>query len=187
MTERPTKLYTATGDDGYTGLLGKGRVPKYAPQPEACGQVDELQAVLGLCRAGPLSQRGKELLVVVERDLYRMMSELAAPADTTLSVPTITDQRVVWLERVTDELGQHLPPFKDFVLPGDTGAGALVHLARTVARRAERAVVRLHHEKTLPNRHLIRYLNRLSSFLFALAGYEDKRAGVGHPTFASQD
>jgi cob(I)alamin adenosyltransferase len=179
-------MYTRSGDQGYTGLLGKDRVPKYDLRPEAYGQVDEAQAALGVCRAGPLSRRGRELLVPIERDLYYIMAELATAPNVELPLPSITAARVEWLERVTDELAELTGPFTDFVLPGDSQAGALVHQARTVARRAERAAARLMHEGDSENEQILRYLNRLSSFLFALARYEDKEAGVERPTFAKE-
>jgi cob(I)alamin adenosyltransferase len=183
---RLPKMYTRTGDEGYTGLLGKERVPKYDLRPEAYGQVDEAQALLGVCRAAPLSQRGRDWLIPIERDLYHMMAELATAPGVQLSLPSITAQRVEWLEGLTDELGQITGSFTDFILPGDSQAGALVHLARTVVRRAERAVARLLHEGDLENAEVLRYLNRLSSFLFALARYEDIYAGVDRPTFAKE-
>ena len=183
---RTPKMYTRTGDEGYTGLLGKERVPKYDLRPEAYGQVDEAQALLGVCRAGPLSQRGRDSLIPIERDLYHMMAELATAPGVQLSLPSIAAQRVEWLEGVTDELGQITGPFTEFILPGDSQAGALVHLARTVVRRAERAVARLLHEGGLENAEVLRYLNRLSSFLFALARFEDMEAGVDRPTFAKE-
>lgn len=184
---RTPKMYTRTGDQGYTGLLGKDRVSKYDLRPEAYGQVDEAQAMLGACRAGPLSQRGQELLIPIQRDLYHMMAELATAPGVELPLPPITAQRVDWLEQATDELSQSTGPFTGFVLPGDSRAGALTHLARTVVRRAERMVARLLHEGDLENGEVLRYLNRLSSLLFVLARYEDQQAGVEHPTFARED
>ncbi len=180
------RMYTRTGDQGYAGLLGKERVPKYDPRPEAYGQLDEAQAMLGMCRAGPLSQPGCDLLIPIERDLYHVMAELATAPGVKLSVPPITAERVDWLEHVIDELSQVTGPFTGFVLPGDSQAGALVHLARTMVRRAERAIVRLLHEGSLENKEVLRYLNRLSSLLFVLARYEDKQAGVENPTFARE-
>jgi cob(I)alamin adenosyltransferase len=179
-------MYTRAGDQGYTSLLGKERVPKYDLRPDAYGQVDEAQAALGVCRAGPLSQRGRDLLVPIERDLYHMMAELATAPGVTLRLPAVSTERVSWLEQVTDELTQSTGPFTGFVLPGDSQAGALVHVARATVRRAERAVARLVHEKDLHNGEVLRYLNRLSSFLFALARHEDMHAGVEHPTFAKE-
>jgi cob(I)alamin adenosyltransferase len=185
-SDRIPKMYTRTGDQGYTGLLGKERVAKYDLRPEAYGQVDEAQAVLGMCRAGPLSARGRDLLVPIERDLYHMMAELATIPGVQLSSPALSEGRVEWLEQATDELARIAGPFSDFVLPGDSQAGALVHLARTVVRRAERVVARLYHDGELQNEVVLHYLNRLSSLLFALARYEDMQADVDRPTFARE-
>jgi cob(I)alamin adenosyltransferase len=179
-------MYTRTGDQGYTGLVGQGRVAKYDLRPEAYGQVDEAQAVLGICRAGPLSTRGRDLLIPIERDLYYLMAELATIPGVKLSSPTLNEGRVEWLEEVTDEMARITGPFPGFVLPGDSQAGALVHLARTVVRRAERAVARLYHAGELQNEAVLHYLNRLSSLLFVLARYEDMQAGVDRPTFARE-
>ncbi len=179
-------MYTRSGDEGYTGLLGKQRVPKYDLRPDAYGQVDVAQAALGRCRAGPLSRRGRDLLAPIERDLYIIMAELAAAPGVQAPLPPVSAERVTWLEAVTDELGEVVGPFAGFVVPGDSQAGALVHVARTVVRRAERAVARLAHAEGLENGELLRYVNRLSSFLFALARYEDMQAGVDHPTLARE-
>lgn len=189
-----SKLYTRTGDDGFTGLIGRERVPKYDLHPEAYGEVDELQAVLGLCRAAPVSERVREFLTAVERDLYTMMAELATPriacgADASaeselLEHYCVGADRVTWLEAATDELGAALPPLTDFLLPGDTACGALLNLARTVARRAERAVARLVHYEDRRDSHALQYLNRLSSLLFVMTRHEDLHAGVDRPTTA---
>ena len=179
-------MYTRSGDEGYTSLRGKKRVPKYDLRPEAYGQVDEAQAALGMCRAGPLSQRGRDWLAPVEHDLYIIMAELSTAPGVKLALPPVGAERVAWLERATDELSQVTGPFAGFVLPGDSQAGALVHLARAVVRRAERAVAHLAHAEHLENGEALRYLNRLSSFLFALARYEDMEAGVDHPTLAKE-
>ena len=179
-------MYTRSGDEGYTSLLGKKRVPKYDLRPDAYGQVDEAQAALGMCRAGPLSQRGRAWLATIEHDLYIIMAELATAPGVEAPLPPVSAERVAWLEAITDELGQVVGPFAGFVVPGDSQAGALVHLARTVVRRAERAVARLVHAEGLENGEALRYLNRLSSFLFALARYEDMQAGVDRPTLAKE-
>ncbi len=162
-----SKQYTRTGDDGFTGLLGGERVPKYDLRPEAYGEVDELQAVLGMCRAAPISRRVRDLLVVIERDLHTMMAELATTAESgPLSQFCIGPERVEWLEAATDEIGTDLPHLTEFLLPGDTSNGALLNLARTVTRRAERAVARLVHRLATEDRRdseVLGYLNRLSS------------------------
>ncbi len=176
------KWYTGAGDDGYTSLIGGQRVLKHSPRPEAYGQVDELQAVLGMCRAASLSPEGKEIVAAVERDLYQLMAELAAPAESGIVLQLVEVKHIEWLEARTDELSDLIPAFESFLLPGDSPAGALVNLARTVARRAERAVVSLAQQEKLPSDLPIRYLNRLSSLLFILARYEDLQAGVNEPS-----
>jgi cob(I)alamin adenosyltransferase len=179
------KLYTRTGDDGFTGLIGRDRVPKYDLHPEAYGEVDELQAVLGMCRAAPVSARVAEILVTVERDLYTMMAELATSAESEqMTHFCIRAERVDWLESATDEVGASIPPLTDFLLPGDTPHSALLNLARTVTRRAERAVARLVHYEDRRASHALQYLNRLSSLLFVMTRYEDLHAGVERPTTA---
>jgi len=178
------RLYTGQGDDGYTGLLGKGRLPKYHLRPEACGQLDELQAVLGVCRAGPLSQHGRQLLMAIERDLYQIMAELASDPAAPPPGVGLAAERVRWLESATDQLTQALPPIKNFVLPGDSQAGALVNLARAVTRRVERVTARLVHQEERHASQALPYLNRLSSLLFALGRYEDMQAGVEQPSLA---
>ncbi len=167
-----SKAYTGTGDDGFTSLLGRDRVPKYDLRPEAYGTVDEAQAAMGVARAAAQDPRTQAVLLDAQRDLYRVMAELAA----TAPVDGLPDGRVEWLERVIDDLDGQLPPLHAFVVPGDSSAGAALHLARTVVRRAERQVARLVHQGDVPNIQLVRYLNRLSSLLFVLARWEDRRA-----------
>jgi cob(I)alamin adenosyltransferase len=175
---KQTILYTGTGDDGYTSLLGMERVTKYDLRPEAYGTVDEASAFIGLARANPVaSERTKRLLLETQRDLWLLMGELAAPAGVKLPKQLETE-RVTWLEAEIDKLGQEFPPLTQFVIPGDTEIGAQLDVARAVIRRAERYVARLAHESGQDNhRLLLRYLNRLSSLLFALARYEEHRLG----------
>ncbi len=181
---KPT-FYTRTGDDGTTAIYGqKERLPKNHPRPDAYGTIDEAQAALGVLRAGDSQPRTKEILARVERDLYLMMSELAVADTVDLGIHKIDGSDVEWLEYATDEIGEITGAFKDFVLPGDTMSSAHAHLARTVVRRAERKVAALLHRDELKNPFILRYLNRLSSLLFALALYEDKMHGVKNPTYA---
>lgn len=179
-----SKFYTRSGDDGFTGLIGPSRVPKYDRHPEAYGQVDELQAILGLCRAISSDPRMREILLAIERDLYLIMAELATVEPGVRARFGIDGARVTWLESLTDEFGAALPPLNHFLLPGDTYAGALLNLARTVARRAERVVAHLIHDEKRDDSHALRYLNRLSSFLFVLMRFEEQRAGVEQPSIA---
>lgn len=174
---KQTILYTRQGDEGYTSLLGKERVPKYDVRPEAYGTVDEASSFMGLVRAAPAaSERTKKLILQAQRDLWILMGELATAPGVEL--PTrLTLDRVAWLEAETDRLGSEFPPLTQFVVPGDTLVSAYLDVARTLIRRAERCVVRVMHQDELENEAIIRYLNRLSSLLFALARYEEHLAG----------
>lgn len=174
---KQTILYTGQGDEGYTSLLGKERVPKYDLRPEAYGTVDEASAFMGLVRAETTaSQRTKDLITEAQRDMWTLMGELAAAPGVELPHP-LTSDRVTWLETEIDELGHEFPPLTQFVLPGDTEIGARLDVARAIVRRAERIVTSLLHEDLLKNKEIIRYLNRLSSLLFALARHEEHLAG----------
>jgi len=175
-----SEFYTRRGDDGYTRLLGPGRVPKYDLRPEAYGTVDEAQAVLGLARAAGCRPSEAEILLAVQRDLYTLMAELAAAGDTDSPLagritPAHTERLEGWLAGLEREVG--MPA--EFVIPGDSQAGAALHLARTVVRRAERATVRLAEEGPLGNWEVVRYLNRLSSLLYVMALFEDQAAKGG--------
>ncbi len=179
-------FYTRSGDDGYTGLLGDERVPKYHPRPEAVGDLDEASAALGMARAACRTSQTAEMTQQAQRDLYQLMAEISAlPANAAL-FRRIDADRVDWLEKQIDAiLGQITLP-DEFILPGDSTAGACLALARTVVRRAERRVVRLYHEHELENPYLLSYLNRLSSLCFVLEILEDQASGVAAPTLAKQ-
>jgi cob(I)alamin adenosyltransferase len=172
-----TILYTGTGDDGYTNLLGEARVPKYDLQPEAYGSVDEASAFMGLARAeAGASERTKRLILQAQRDLWILMGELATAEGVQLP-RRLQAERTAWLELETSNLGREFPPLTQFVIPGDSKVGAQLDVARTVVRRAERYVARLVHDGRLENAEIIRYLNRLSALLFALARYEEHKTG----------
>ena len=184
MSKKPV-FYTRAGDDGFTAIYGqKERIPKFHPRPEAYGTIDEAQAALGALRAGNCQPRSKKLIVRVERDLYLMMGQLAVADGVKLPARAVDQSDIAWLEAETKSLGEEIGGFGGFVLPGDTPGGAQAHVARTVIRRAERAVARLHHQGNLKNKYILQYLNRLSSLLFALALFEDKMGGVKKPTYA---
>jgi cob(I)alamin adenosyltransferase len=174
----PKQTILGKGDDGYTSLLGLERVAKYDLRPEAYGAVDEASAFMGLVRADPAAgDRTKSMILAVQRDLWLLMGELASAPHVRLPQRLAAD-RVAWLEEETTQLGQEFPPLTQFVIPGDTTIGAWLDVARTVVRRAERRVARLAHAEPLPNQEtILRYLNRLSSLLFALARYEEHRLG----------
>ncbi len=144
------KSYTGRGDDGTTGLLGPGRVPKYDLRPEAYGTVDEAQASLGLVRASPCAPRVQEIVLIVQRTLYLLMSELAAAGDVDSPFTgSITAAHLEQLESWIAEFEAQVQIPHEFVVPGDGQSGALLHFSRTIVRRAERTAVRLASEGLL--------------------------------------
>ncbi|HLA97619.1 MAG TPA: cob(I)yrinic acid a,c-diamide adenosyltransferase [Anaerolineales bacterium] len=179
-----TKFYTRSGDDGYTGLLGGERVPKYHPRPETVGTLDEASAAMGLARAHCLVPKTAALLLQSQRDLYNVMAEISATQENASNFRKITLHRVVWLEDQIDEIGAKIEMPQEFIVPGDSPAGAFLAFARTVIRRAERQVARLLHDDQLENIDLLRYLNRLSSLCFVLEILENQAAGSEKPTLA---
>ncbi|HEY2067672.1 MAG TPA: cob(I)yrinic acid a,c-diamide adenosyltransferase [Gemmatimonadaceae bacterium] len=180
------KIYTKTGDRGDTGLFGGGRVPKDDPRVEAYGDVDELNAVLGMARSVEMMPRIDEVLVPIQRDLFAIGALLATPDREKmaqhLEKARIDDARIAELEHAIDDGEAELEPLRAFILPGGTAKAAALHVARTVCRRAERHVVRLQREVELPPLAII-YLNRLSDLLFTLARVANRRAGAGEVTW----
>jgi len=182
-----TKFYTQTGDDGYTGLLGKGRLAKHAPRIEAIGALDEATAALGVARAICQLPQTAQLLLAIQRDLYLVMAEVAATQENVSRFRSIDAERVTWLEEQTDAISAQVSLPGDFILPGDSQSGATLALARTIVRRAERRVTCLFHDGELDNQQLLRYLNRLSSLCFVLELQENGAAGKLSPTLAKGD
>ncbi len=180
------KIYTRTGDEGATALFGGGRVEKDHPRVEAYGDVDELNAALGMARSIDMMPRIDEVLVPVQRDLFAIGALLATPDHDKmreqLSKARIDEQRIAELESAIDACEQELEPLRSFIIPGGTPKAAALHVARTVCRRAERRVVTLAHEIDLPTLVVI-YLNRLSDLLFMLARVANRRAGAGEVTW----
>ncbi len=172
------KFYTTTGDDGSTGLLGEGRVPKDHPRMEAIGAIDEAGACLGLARAHAQAPQAAAFLEEVQRHLYRLMAEVAATPENAAQFRSIGSEQVAWLEARIAEIGESVPAPKAFILPGDSVGGAYLDLARTVVRRAERRLAALIRSGEVENRELLRYLNRLSSLCYALELLENHTAGV---------
>ena len=180
------KIYTKTGDAGDTGLFGGGRVPKDDPRVEAYGDVDELNAVLGMARSVEPMPRIDEVLVPIQRDLFSVGALLATPdlekMHNHLAKANIDQQRIKGLEHAIDECERELEPLKAFIIPGGSRKGAALHVARTVCRRAERRVVRLQREVEIPSLVVI-YLNRLSDLLFMLGRVANVRTGAGEVTW----
>lgn len=168
----PLKLYTKTGDGGETGLFGGGRVPKDDRRVAAYGDVDELNAAVGLARALEPAELAAELLLSVQRDLFAIGGQLASPDPAkvakALTKAALGDDRVAALEQAIDRAEAGLGPLTGFILPAGTPKASALHLARTVCRRAERSVVTLAKHASVPPTILV-YLNRLSDLLFVLA------------------
>jgi cob(I)alamin adenosyltransferase len=179
-------IYTRTGDTGTTGLFGGGRVPKDHPRVAAYGDVDELNATIGLARATPPSDLADPLLEAIQRDLFALGGHLATPDPAkvakALERATLSPERIREFEMVMDAADQELGPLRAFVLPGGAPKAAALHLARTVCRRAERSIVRLAQGGGVPELFLV-YVNRLSDLLFTLARLANHRAGVGDVTW----
>jgi cob(I)alamin adenosyltransferase len=179
------KVYTRGGDSGETSLFGGERVRKDHPRVEAYGAVDELNALIGLARTELEGDDLQELLEGVQRSLFEVGGELATPGEgakkgARKSVPRVSDSHVEALEQAIDKLDVELAPLRAFILPGGSRGAALLHHARTVCRRAERRVVHLALEGSVPA-GMIRYLNRLSDLLFVLARVVNRRQGIEEP------
>jgi cob(I)alamin adenosyltransferase len=172
------KLYTRTGDAGETSLFDGTRVSKSDSRVDAYGEVDELNAWLGLARASRLDDDLDAEIVQLQRDLFALGAQLADPADKITDRVTkaaLGDNDVARLEQVIDRLEADLPPLRRFILAGGSPAGAALHVARTVCRRAERRMVAL---QPPVDAVLVRYVNRLSDLLFVLARAVNHRAGA---------
>ncbi len=173
MTENDFPWYSGAGDGGDTSLLGGARVPKFHPQPDAYGTLDEANSFLGFARACAVSDETRTILLKTQRELYRVMSELAAAPDVREQYRFVTPEVIEALEARIDSVGNRIEVPREFIVPGGTMSSAALDVARTVVRRAERKVIRLHAEKILDNPLVIRYLNRLSSLCFVLARFEE--------------
>jgi cob(I)alamin adenosyltransferase len=173
------KIYTKTGDAGETSLFDGTRVPKTDPRVVAYGEVDELQACLGLAVAAGMDRELHEIAEHLQRDLFALGARLADPAHkiaARVSKVVIDESSVTRLEAWIDRFEEELPPLRHFILAGGAPAGAALHLARTVCRRAERAALAL--GSGAVDSVLLVYLNRLSDLLFVMARVANHRAGV---------
>jgi cob(I)alamin adenosyltransferase len=173
------KIYTKTGDDGSTGLIGGRRVGKDDPRIDCYGTVDELNAVIGLAGT-ECPDRIRDALLRIQAELFVIGSHLAAPDTTPAAskwVPALEPSMVDRMEQEIDNIESLLTPLQNFILPGGTETSARLHMARTVARRAERLVVQLSRSEAV-DALLIRYLNRLSDWLFVHARLANHLEGV---------
>ncbi|HEK19668.1 MULTISPECIES: cob(I)yrinic acid a,c-diamide adenosyltransferase [unclassified Mucilaginibacter] len=163
------KIYTKTGDKGYTSLIGGTRVPKYHLRIEAYGTVDELNSYVGLIRDQDISLHDKDVLKEIQDRLFTVGSSLAAdPERSKMVIPDLHMADVELLEKEMDRMNESLPPLKHFILPGGSTIASFCHVARCVCRRAERLCVHLSEESKVEEKVVI-YLNRLSDYLFTLA------------------
>ena len=173
-------IYTRTGDDGDTALFGGGRVPKNNKRVEAYGEVDELNSFVGLALTSLSDANVRRGLLMIQNDLFALGANLATPErDASRPRPRTPDvplARVEVMEHWIDQATEELPELRQFVLPGGTEAAAMLHVCRSVCRRAERAVVALGREEILDD-GIVPYLNRLSDLLFVWARLENHRAG----------
>lgn len=172
---RISRVYTKSGDAGETSLVDGSRVSKADLRVASYGDVDELNSWLGLARVGLTNRQLDEALGKIQNELFIVGADLASPV--TIDVPRIDERHVAEMERLIDLLLEELEPLREFILPGGTQFGSTLHLARTVARRAERSIVALAAEAEI-NRHALIYLNRLSDLLFVMARVANKRGGV---------
>ncbi|MDP9173443.1 MAG: cob(I)yrinic acid a,c-diamide adenosyltransferase [Planctomycetota bacterium] len=171
------KIYTKTGDDGTTGLIGRERVSKSDARIECTGSVDELNACIGLAVIGAVAELGARL-AVVQNELFVIGSQLGAAEPAARSgLPAFEESSISRLEMEIDSAEAELPPLRNFILPGGTETSARLHLARTVCRRAERVLVGFSHDRPV-HHSILTYINRLSDWLFVQARWANHRQGV---------
>ena len=186
----PDRIYTRTGDDGTTSLFGGERVGKGNDRIDAYGTVDEANSVVGLARSHLRDQPGAErldpVLGDVQEELFVVGADLATPVDAKTLVPRIEEKHVGCVEDRIDAFDAELDPLESFVLPGGSPAGASLHSARTICRRAERLVVQASASTPINEKTKV-YLNRLSDLLFVLARWANKQAGVREDKWVPDD
>ena len=174
------KLYTKTGDKGETALFGGERVGKDHLRIKAYGTVDELNALVGVALSEIVDSELKETILKIQNDLFTLGSDLASPFEKenkNFIIPRISQEHITNLESKIDMFDSQVPKLKNFILPGGTKGASLLHLARTVCRRAERKVVELSRETGIGDNVII-YLNRLSDLLFVLARFENFKSSL---------
>ena len=170
------KIYTKKGDNGNTSLFGGQTVSKSALRIESYGTVDELNSILGVVRSFNVSKSVDEWLNKVQHQLFVLGADLATSQNNNTRIDRISQDEIDFLEITIDQMDEELPPLKNFILPGGTSAAASIHHARTVCRRAERLTVACAMEVEL-SELTVKYLNRLSDFLFMLGRYENFKSG----------
>ena len=170
------KIYTKKGDQGKTSLFGGASIGKNSMRIHAYGTVDELNSVLGIVLTNPLSEEGESILKELQNQLFVLGADMATLPSKKTKIDRISDKEIQKIENWIDELDEQLPSLTSFILPGGAPAGATLHQARTVCRRAERHAVALKMENPVSDEIVI-YLNRLSDLFFVMARYENQHAG----------
>ncbi len=174
------KIYTKTGDNGTTSLIGGTKVPKSHLRIEAYGTVDELNSHIGLCKDLLADEQGKKILLEVQDRLFTIGSSLACDPvkEPKMQIPDLKETDIELLEKEMDRMNETVPPMKSFILPGGHITLSQLHIARCVCRRAERCCVRLEQESLEVEAIIIKYLNRLSDYLFVLSRYAGHQMNV---------
>jgi cob(I)alamin adenosyltransferase len=167
------KIYTKTGDKGTTSLIGGTKVPKSHLRIESYGTVDELNSYIGLCKDLLTDAQGQKILLEIQDRLFTIGSSLACDPikEPKMRIPDLIETDVELLEKEMDRMNESIPPMKNFILPGGHSTLSQLHIARCVCRRAERCCVRLELESQEVEEIIIKYLNRLSDYLFVLSRY----------------
>lgn len=171
-----SKIYTKTGDQGTTSLIGGTKVPKSHLRIEAYGTVDELNSYIGLCRDLLTHERSRNILQEIQDRLFTIGSSLACDPDKEpkMKIPDLKEEDISLLEKEIDNMNEIIPSMKSFILPGGHPTVSHMHIARCICRRAERCCVRLEYEKMEVEPIVLKYLNRLSDYLFILARFISK-------------
>ena len=165
-----SKIYTKTGDNGQTSLVGGQRVEKTHPRLEAYGTVDELTSHLGLLRSMISEEQYKNYILSIQKALFSLSAQLATPPESKYQPEPFAARQVEALEAEIDRLQAELPPFRCFISPGEGQASSQAHVCRTVCRRAERCILALTQECEVSS-EILQYINRLSDYLFVLSRY----------------
>lgn len=187
------RIYTKTGDRGTTALFGGTRVPKHHIRIETYGTIDELNVNIGMIRSQPINEKHAEQLIEIQSHLFTLGSELATDPEKAvmrngkerLQIAKIREEQVMALERAIDEMNESLPPLRHFLLPGGHPTVSYCHISRTVCRRAERLATALFLEEPF-DESLLKYLNRLSDYLFVLARKIGDELGVEETPWVSK-
>lgn len=175
-----SKIYTKTGDKGVTSLIGGTRIPKSHQRIEAYGTVDELNSYIGLCRDLLSDEQSRNVLAEIQDRLFTIGSSLACDPEKEpkMKIPDLKETDIAGLENEIDRMNESIPAMKSFILPGGHTTISHLHIARCICRRAERCAVRLETEKEEIQPVVLKYLNRLSDYLFILARFTGHQLGI---------